>query len=176
MSAFQQDIVKFANKWAQQDYTKDSEIETTYFKKMEHAETLDIVIDSLGWARKKQPPSVSIPPPIKTELVTFYNVRPNLSTAQARVKLIALPQYTKSIFVEYVITEARFHSYFGQLKNMKTSLHLDASSTLVIHQSYMSRLGRLSKVNELRLEIYRRKLIVSQWKEQATTYCDITRE
>ena len=38
---------------------------------------------------------------------------------------------------------------------------MDAGSPLVIHQSYMSRLGRLSKVNELRLEIYRRKLIVS---------------
>jgi hypothetical protein len=52
---------------------------------------------------------------------------------------------------------------------MKTSLHLDATTPLVIHQKYMSRQGRLSKVNELRLEIYRRKLNVSvsgQTKQQ----------
>ncbi len=76
VSAFQQDIIKFANEWAYLDYTKDSDIETTYFKKLEQTETLEIVIDSLGWARKKQLPSVSIPPPIKNELVTLYNVKP----------------------------------------------------------------------------------------------------
>jgi hypothetical protein len=55
-------------------------------KQPEQSETLQIVIESLGWARKKQPLSVSIPPEIKHELVKLYNVRPNLSTAQSRVK------------------------------------------------------------------------------------------
>jgi hypothetical protein len=110
VSAFQQDIIQFSHEWASQDYTKDSDIKTAYLKQPEETETLKIVIESLGWARKKQPPAVSIPPAIKHELVKLYNVRPNLSTAQARVKLIALPEYTNSIYVEYVITEARIHS------------------------------------------------------------------
>jgi hypothetical protein len=126
-------------------------------KQPEQSETLQIVIESLGWARKKQPLSVSIPPEIKHELVKLYNVRPNLSTAQARVKLIALPEYTNSIYVEYVITEARIHSYFAQLQQMKKVLKLAASTPLVIHHNYK---GHLSKGNELRMEIHRRKINV----------------
>jgi hypothetical protein len=124
-------------------------------KKPEHSETSQIVIESLGWARKKQPPSVSIPPPIKQELLKLHNVKPNLSSAQSRVRLIALPEYNNSIYVEYVITEARIHSYFAQLQQMKKTLKLDASTPLVIHQNYK---GRLSRPNELRLEIHRRKI------------------
>jgi hypothetical protein len=131
VSAFQQDIIEFAHEWASQDYTKDSDIETTYLKQPEQSETLKIVIELLGWARKKQPPSVTIPPAIKHELVKLYNVRPNLSTAQSRVKLIALPEYNNSIYVEYFITEARIHSYFAQLQQMKKILKLDASTPLV---------------------------------------------
>jgi hypothetical protein len=36
VSAFQQDIITFSHKWASLDFTKDSEIETTYLKKPEH--------------------------------------------------------------------------------------------------------------------------------------------
>ena len=73
------------------------------------------------------------------------------------VKLIALPKYNNSIYVEYVITEARIHSYFSQLQQMKKTLKLDASTPLVIHQNYK---GHLSKGNELRLEIHHRKIDV----------------
>jgi hypothetical protein len=140
VSAFQRDIIKYAHEWAILDYTKESEIESTYLKKPEHTETLQIIIDSLGWARKKQPPSVSIPPPIKLELLKLYNVKPNLSSAQSRVRLIALPEYNNSIYVEYVITEARIHSYFAQLQQMKKTLKLDASTPLVINHVQQPRL------------------------------------
>ena len=69
--------------------------------------------------------------------------------------MIALPEYNNSIYVEYVITEARIHSYFAQLQQMKKTLKLDASTPLVIHQNYK---GHLSKGNELRMEIHRRKI------------------
>jgi hypothetical protein len=157
VSAFQQDIIKFAHEWSTLDYSKDADIETTYLKQPEQSETLQILIDSLGWARKKQPPSVSIPPPIKQELLKLYNIRPNLSAAQSRVRLIAIPEYSNSIYVEYIITEARIHSYFAQLQTMKKTLKLDATTQLVIHQNYK---GRLSKGNDLRLEIHRRKINV----------------
>jgi hypothetical protein len=61
------------------------------------------------------------------------------------------------VYVEFVMTEARVHSYFSQLVKMKKDQKLDATTSLVVWQSYK---GRLSKINELRFEIHRRKLSV----------------
>jgi hypothetical protein len=114
----------------------------------------------------KQPPPVMIPHAIKESLAELFNIRPRISPEQALVKLRTMPVHVNNIFVAYVMNEARVHSQFSQFMKKRKDLKLDANASIVIAPERRLPMGNykkykiLSKMNELRFEIHRRKLNV----------------
>jgi hypothetical protein len=154
-SAYQKDLVQYAHAWACVDYAEDSVRVRTAFKQPEDIKTTNIVIVTKGWAQKKQPPPVRIAPEIKDELAVLFNCqKPRISPDQALVILKGKCAYRNSVYVDYVLTEARIKSYYSQLLKMKKDQGLNATAPVVVWQHYKS----LSTLHALRFEIHRRKL------------------
>jgi hypothetical protein len=115
-SAYQKDLVQYAHAWACVDYAEDSVRVRTAFQQPEDIKTTNIVIVTKGWVQKKQPPPVRIAPEIKDELAVLFNSqKPRISPDQALVILKGKCAYRNSVYVDYVLTEARIKSYYSQL-------------------------------------------------------------
>ncbi len=103
---------------------------------------------------------------IKETLVELFNIRPRISPEQALVKLRAMRVHAHNVFVAYVMTEATVHSQFSQFMKRRKDLKLDENAILELAPERRlpmvnyKRYKELSKVNELRFEIHRRKLNV----------------
>jgi hypothetical protein len=155
VSAYQKDLVQYAHEWARVDYAGDSLRVQTALKQPEDIKTTHIKIATKGWAKKKQPPPVRIAPDITDELAVLFNSqKPRISPDQALVKLKSKCAYANSVYVDYVLTEARIQSYYSQLLKMKKDQGLNATAPVVVWQHYKS----LSTLHALRFEIHRRKL------------------
>ena len=113
---------RIAEKFANEGYDKDVMEAAICLNTPESAEVLSFVTGGSHWALKRNNPTVTFPLPISNILRTYYNEQnPHCSPDDAAARLAALPQYSKSLYVRYVMDANKIKAFFSTLKAKKVN-------------------------------------------------------
>ena len=115
-------MCRIAEKFVNEGYDKDVMEAAICFNTPESAEVLSFVTGGRHWALKRNNPTVTFPLPISNILRTYYNEQnPHCSPDDAAARLAALPQYSKSLYVRYVMDANKIKAFFSTLKAKKVN-------------------------------------------------------